>query len=116
VPYAIAGGTLFAVGDVAMKASFSGGSHLLFLGAACIGYALGTILLQIAYQHAAALTAAGIASLLTNALPILAATTIFGEAIPSGPLGVLRVLAFVTLVLGAAALARGAKTTDNAVG
>jgi hypothetical protein len=106
VPYAIAAGTLLASGDISMKFAFEGGEHFLFLGTAIIGYAVGTILLQIAYQHAQALTAAGIATLLTNAIPIVAATAILGEQVPSGILGVLRVVAFVAIIGGAVALAR----------
>ncbi len=107
VGYAIASGILLSSGDVSIKSAFDGGAHLAFLATAAIGYGLGTVLLQIAYQHTRALTAAGISTLLTNALPIVAATTILGEAIPSGALGALRILAFVTVTVGAVALARG---------
>jgi len=107
VPYAIAAGTLLASGDVSMKGAFEGDLHLIFLATAAAGYGIGTILLQIAYQHAQVLTAAGISTLLINSLPIVAATTILGEQVPSGILGVLRVTAFVLLIAGAVALARG---------
>jgi hypothetical protein len=107
VPYAIAAGTLLACGDVSMKGAFEGHWHLIFLATAAIGYGVGTILLQIAYQHAAVLTAAGISTLLINSLPIVAATTILGEQVPDGILGVLRVAAFALLIAGAVALARG---------
>ncbi|MEZ5121340.1 MAG: hypothetical protein R2736_07165 [Solirubrobacterales bacterium] len=107
VGYAIAAGTLLAAGDISMKTAFEGGWHVIFLMTAGAGYGIGTILLQIAYQHARALTAAGISTLLTNALPIVAATTILGEDIPSGLLGVLRVLSFVAVIGGAVLLARG---------
>ena len=107
VPYAIAAGTLLASGDVSMKGAFQGDWHLIFLATAAAGYGIGTILLQIAYQHAQVLTAAGISTLLINSLPIVAATTILGEQVPSGILGVLRVMAFVLLIAGAVALARG---------
>ena len=40
------------------------------------------------------------------ALPIAAGTTIFHEGVPAGFEGVIRVVAFATVVLGAAALAR----------
>jgi len=107
VGYAMAAGILLASGDISMKSAFEGGWHSIFLATAAAGYGIGTILLQIAYQHTRALTAAGIATLLTNALPIVAATTILGEAIPAGPLGVLRVLSFVLVIAGAVLLARG---------
>jgi len=108
VPYAMAAGILLACGDVSMKGTFEGGGHVLFLITGAIGYGVGTILLQISYQHAQALTAAGISTLLTNAIPIAAATTILGEQIPSGPLGALRILAFFAVIAGGVALARGA--------
>ena len=85
---------------------------MLFLVSAAIGYGVGTMLLQIAYQHAHALTAAGIATLLTNAIPIAAATTILGEEVPAGVLGALRILAFCAVIGGAVALARGAPDAD----
>ena len=107
VGYAMAAGILLASGDISVKTAFEGGWHFVFLATAAIGYSVGTILLQIAYQHTRALTAAGIATLLTNALPIAAATTILGEDIPSGPLGALRVLSFVAVIGGAVLLARG---------
>ena len=107
IGYAMAAGILLASGDISVKTAFEGGWHFVFLATAAIGYSVGTILLQIAYQHTRALTAAGIATLLTNALPIAAATTILGEDIPSGPLGALRILAFVAVIGGAVLLARG---------
>ncbi|UGS37811.1 hypothetical protein [Capillimicrobium parvum] len=107
VGYAMAAGILLASGDISVKTAFEGGWHYVFLATAALGYSVGTILLQIAYQHTRALTAAGIATLLTNALPIAAATTILGEDIPSGPLGAVRVLSFVAVIGGAVLLARG---------
>jgi hypothetical protein len=106
VAYAIAAGILLSCGDLSVKAAYEGGWHLLFIATAGLGYGLGTILLQVAYQHARALTAAGISTLLINTLPIVAATTILGEQVPSGALGALRVLAFATITAGAVALAR----------
>jgi hypothetical protein len=62
--------------------------------------------LQLGYQAGAALTVAGLATLLTNALPILAGTIVLGEPVPSGALGAVRVLAFVAVSAGAVLLAR----------
>jgi hypothetical protein len=106
VAYAIAGGLLFSCGDISVKAATGGGVGFAFAGAAIVGYLLGTSALQIGYQHGAALTVAGIAQLLTNALPIAAGPVLFGEPLPSGGLGVLRVLAFALVVAGAVVLAR----------
>jgi hypothetical protein len=47
-----------------------------------------------------------LATLLTNALPIAAGMVILNESVPSGPLGVLRIGAFVAVTLGAILLAR----------
>jgi hypothetical protein len=59
-----------------------------------------------------------VATLLTNALPIVAGTALFHEGLPDGALGALRVLAFVAVVAGAAGLARAepAAVPDNALG
>jgi hypothetical protein len=70
------------------------------------GYTLGTTFLQLGYQAGGALTVAGIATLLTNALPIAAGPVILEEQVPSGALGALRLLAFVAVVVGAVLLAR----------
>jgi hypothetical protein len=75
--------------------------------AALIGcYALGTILLQAGFQRGNPLTTAGIATLFTNALPIVAGETIFDEPRPAGWLGVVRVVSFGLVVAGAVALSR----------
>lgn len=70
-----------------------------------VGDTLGTSLLQIGYQRAAALTVAGVAALFTNALPILAGAIVLGEPVPSGALGVARAFAFVAVTAGAVLLA-----------
>jgi drug/metabolite transporter (DMT)-like permease len=103
----VAGGLLFAVGDISTKAATQGGARIAFAATLIAGYALGTSLLQIGYQRGAALSVAGIATLLTNALPIAAGTVVLHEGVPGGALGVLRVLAFAAVVAGAILLARG---------
>jgi hypothetical protein len=102
----VSGGLFFSCGDIAMKVATQGGVRLAFACVAVPSYVLGTSTLQIGYQAGGALTVAGIATLLTNALPIAAGPLLFGETIPSGALGVLRVLAFATVVAGASLLAR----------
>ena len=106
---AIAGGLAFSVGDIATKVATQGGWRLAFVVPLVVGYALGTALLQIGYQAGAALTVAGIATLLTNALPIAAGTVVLDEPVPAGAYGVLRVAAFVAVVAGAILLASPAK-------
>jgi drug/metabolite transporter (DMT)-like permease len=102
----IAGGLLFSCGDIATKIATEGGGRVVFAAAAIFGYVLGTSLLQIGYQRGAALTIAGIATLLTNALPIAAGPVLLDETLPGGGLGVLRILAFATVIAGAVLLAR----------
>lgn len=102
----IAGGLMFAAGDISTKLATEGGARLLFVLALIAGYLLGTSLLQIGYQSAAALTVAGIATLLTNAVPIAAGNVLFREPLPGGALGVIRVLAFGAVTAGAILLAQ----------
>ncbi len=105
VAQGIAGGLLLSIGDISTKLATQGGAHFAFLVTLVIGYTLGTSLLQLGYQHGAALTVAGLATLMTNALPIAAGTIVLGEAVPPGALGVLRVLAFAAVTAGAILLA-----------
>jgi hypothetical protein len=74
-----------------------------------LGYTLGTWLLQLGYQQSSALTVAGIATLLTNALPIAAGTVVLDEPVPSGVFGGLRIFAFAAVTVGAILLARPSK-------
>ncbi len=97
----LAGGLFFSVGDLSTKIATQGGPRLAFIATVIIGYTVGTSLLQLGYQRGGALTVAGLATLLTNALPIAAGTIILHEPVPAGALGALRVLAFVTVVAGA---------------
>ena len=106
----IAGGLFFAVGDISTKVTTHGGARLLFVIPLIVGYLVGTSLLQIGYQSGAALTVAGLATLLTNAIPIAAGTVVLGEPVPSGALGVLRVIAFGAVTAGAILLARPERT------
>jgi hypothetical protein len=104
--YGIATGIVFAAGDISTKAAVGGGGRLAFVAALIGCYALGTLLLQAGFQRGNPLTTAGIATLLTNALPIVAGETIFDEPRPAGWLGVVRVVSFGLVVAGAVALSR----------
>jgi drug/metabolite transporter (DMT)-like permease len=106
VAYGIAGGLLFAAGDISAKLATAGGGRFLFVLPLIAGYLLGTALLQIGYQRGGALTVAGIATLLANAVPIAAGTVLLNEPVPTGPLGVIRILAFATVTAGAILLAQ----------
>ena len=102
----VAGGLFFSLGDVSTKVATQGGARFVFVAPLIIGYTLGTWLLQLGYQRGGALTVAGLATLLTNAVPIAASMLVLGEPVPSGAYGALRVLAFAAVTIGAILLAR----------
>ena len=110
----IVGGLFFSIGDISVKVATQGGVRYAFALGVIAGYALGTAFLQLGYQKGAALTVAGLATLLTNALPIAAGTIVLGEPVPSGVFGVLRVLAFAAVTVGAVLLARPERTPAGA--
>ncbi len=103
---AIAGGLLFSCGDISTKIATEGGARVLFALAAIFGYALGSSLLQLGYQRGTALSIAGVATLLTAALPIAAGSVLLHETPPHGAQGVLRVVSFAAVVTGAILLGR----------
>lgn len=102
----IAGGLFFSIGDFSTKLATQGGVRTAFVITLIVGYTLGTSLLQLGYQRGGALTVAGLATLITNALPIAAGTIVLHEPVPPGAWGVLRILAFVAVTAGAILLAR----------
>jgi hypothetical protein len=102
----VAGGLFFSIGDVSTKLATQGGARAGFVLTLILGYTLGTALLQLGYQAGGALTVAGLATLLTNALPIAAGTIVLQEPVPSGALGGLRVAAFAAISAGAFLLAQ----------
>ena len=112
--YGLATGILFAAGDVATKATVGGGPGFAFVVGLIVCYALGTVVLQAGFQRGRALTTAGIATIVTNALPIVAGMTIFAEPLPEGWLGAVRIAAFVAVVAGAGFLARAADEEPSA--
>jgi hypothetical protein len=105
----LAGGLFFSIGDISTKIATQGGTRAAFVVPLILGYSVGTGLLQVGYQAGGALTVAGLATLLTNAVPIAAATIVFQEPVPSGALGGVRVLAFVAVTVGAVLLAKPEK-------
>jgi hypothetical protein len=110
IAYGVAGGLFFSIGDISTKLATQGGWRLAFIVPLVAGYTLGTALLQIGYQAGGALTVAGLATLLTNALPIAAGTIVLDEPVPADGLGVLRLLAFVAVTVGAVFLAHPAES------
>ena len=59
-----------------------------------IGYGIGTSVLQSAYQKGDVLTAACTATMVTNAVPIVAPLVLFGETLPHGIRAVAQIAAF----------------------
>jgi hypothetical protein len=112
----VAGGLLFSIGDISTKLATEGGARFAFVITLILGYGLGTSLLQLGYQRGGALTVAGLATLLTDALPIAAGTIVLKEPVPSGFLGALRVLAFAGVTGGAILLATPDRRRDQPSG
>ncbi len=100
----LAAGLLFADGDISAKLVGYGGLWLMALGTLIVAYAVGTSVLQSAYQRGDALTAAGTATMVTNAVPIAAGFVLFHETLPLGIRAVLQIAAFTFLVASAVAL------------
>jgi hypothetical protein len=108
----LSAGALFAGGDISVKLVVLGGWWFLS-GLTLIGfYAFGTLRLQTAFQSGNALTGAGLATLMTNALPIAAGFALFGEGLPNGFRGVLQISGFVLIIGGAIALADKGKVAE----
>lgn len=112
--WGIAAGILFAAGDVSTKTAVAGGSrNIAFVVCLVVFYVVGTGVLQAGFQRGSALTTAGLATLMTNALPIAAGMTVFREPLPSGWVGAARVIAFAAVVAGAVLLASRTKATEQ---
>lgn len=107
----LAAGVLYAAGDVGTKAAVHGGAMLAFVPVLLACHGLAFVALQLGFQRGGALATAGVASLFTNALPIAAGTTVFGEGL--GSVAPLRALAFACVVVGATLLARPAEATEG---
>ena len=109
----LAAGLLFAGGDISAKLVVYGGIWLVAVSVLIVCYALGTSILQGAFQHGDAVTGAGLATLTTNAVPIAAGFIVFGEQLPHGVKGALQLAAFASLVFSAAVLARTPQPRDG---
>jgi hypothetical protein len=101
----LAAGILYAAGDVGTKAAVAGGGRLAFVPAFLACHGLAFVALQLGFQRGSVLATAGVATLLTNAVPIAAGVLVFHEHLPGGGLGIVRAVAFATVVAGAALLA-----------
>ena len=102
--FGVAAGIAFAAGDIATKATVAG--DIALAPALIVSYGVGTLLLQMGFQRGSALVTAGLATLLTNSIPIAAGMTIFDEPLPDGVFGFVRLLAFTTVVASAVLLGR----------
>jgi hypothetical protein len=102
----LAAGLFFAGGDISAKLVVYGGLWFLAVLSLIVCYGLGTSVLQAGFQHANALTAAGLATLATNAVPIASGFVLFGEELPRGAQGGLQIAAFASLVASAVLLGR----------
>ena len=102
--HGLAAGLMFAGGDISAKLVVAGGIWFVAIVPLVVFYALGSIQLQTAFQHGAALTAAGMATLATNAVPIAAGFVLFDEQLPPGARGGLQIAAFATIVVSAVLL------------
>jgi hypothetical protein len=112
----LAAGALYAAGDVGTKAAVHGGAWLLVVPVVLAAHGAAFVALQIGFQRGTPLATAGTSTLLTNALPIAAGIALFHEHLPGGALGVLRVIAFASVVVAAAMLARQpSETTRSAI-
>ena len=100
-----AAGIMYAAGDVATKAAVFGGWRFAFVPVLLACHGTGFVALQFGFQRGGALATAGVATVLTNALPIAAGMVLFSESLPGGAAGVARVGAFAAVVVGAALLA-----------
>jgi drug/metabolite transporter (DMT)-like permease len=100
----LAAGLFFSDGDISAKLVSLGGIWLVALVPLVACYVAGTSVLQAAFQRGSALTAAGIATLVTNAVPIAAGFVLFDEALPRGARGALQITAFASIVTSAGLL------------
>lgn len=106
--FGLAGGLLFAAGDMSAKLVGYAGWWLLAAVPLVAAYGLGTSMLQGGFQRGGVLTTAGIATLATNGVPIAAGFVLFRERLPGGASGGLQIAAFCSIVVSATLLGRRA--------
>jgi drug/metabolite transporter (DMT)-like permease len=108
----LAAGLMYAAADVGTKAAWYGGWFLLLIIPVWACHGLAFMAIQLSFQRGRALATAGLSSFCTNALPIAGGILVYHEHVPSGLLGALRVLAFICVVIGAAAVARKERVVE----
>lgn len=109
----LASGTLYAAGDVATKAAVHGGVWLLIVPIVLVAHGTAFAALQLGFQRGTPLATAGTSTLLTNAFPIAAGVVLFHEHLPGGAPGTVRIIAFASVVVAAAMLARQPTATTR---
>ena len=100
----LASGMLYAAGDITTKAVTFGGGWLWLIPLMLACHATGFVVLQLGFQRGGALSTAGVSTLVLNSVPIAAGVALYHEHLPSGAMGVVRVLAFACTVAGASLL------------
>ncbi|HEU5244332.1 MAG TPA: hypothetical protein VFU33_08020 [Gaiellaceae bacterium] len=102
----LAAGLFFAGGDISVKLVVHGGWWLFACASLIAFYAVGSVRLQAAFQSGEALTAAGLATLATNALPIAAGFALFGEQLPAGDRAGMQIAGLAAAVVSGIVLAQ----------
>jgi hypothetical protein len=112
-----AAGVLYATADVATKDAVEGGVRLVLVPIVLAASGLAFAALQLGFQRGSRMATAGLATLWTNALPIVAGMVVFHEQFPPGAPGAARIVAFVVLVAAATVLARSQRVslTDQSI-
>jgi uncharacterized membrane protein len=108
----LAAGLMYAAADVGTKAAWYGGLYLLLIAPVWACHGLAFTFIQLSFQRGRALATAGLSSFCTNSLPIAGGILVYHEHVPGGVLGALRVVAFVCVVIGAAAVARKERAVE----
>ena len=108
-----AAGVFYATGDVATKEAVVT-AGIVLVPVVLASHGLAFVSLQLGFQRGGVLVTVGLATLLTNALPIAAGTALFNERLPPGVFGDLRLAAFALVTAGAALLARPASEPARA--
>src|SRR5439155_15899788 len=110
--FGLAAGLMYAAADVGTKGAWYGSWYLLLIAPIWACHGLAFTLIQLSFQRGRALATAGLSSFCTNALPIAGGILVYHEQVPEGTLGALRVVAFVCVVIGAAAVARKERVAE----
>lgn len=100
-------GVLYAVGDVITKAVVSGSVPVGLALLVLLSHGLAFVALQVAFRQGGPMATVGCATLLTNAVPIVAGLVVFAEPFPGGAAGIARLVGFAATVAAAALLAGG---------